>query len=119
MKIWIYSIIWVLTMGGSCFATLHPVEGSENYLYTDDSESEPTGCYDLEFVFARGSGAARGESEMWAAFRDNMASLAKKRNYNYRVTDLDYPAVAVDRPFTNALGALVSAGQYYAFGNSV
>ena len=100
------------------FATLHPVEGSTNFLVTDD---EPTSanCADIQFVFARGSGATRNESSEWRAFADAMSVFARKRNYNFAVTDLDYPAVSVSDPFTNALGAVVLAGQYYKFGQSV
>ena len=42
-------------------ATLHPVEGSDNFLETDDSPYN-SDCADVRFVFARGSGATRGES---------------------------------------------------------
>lgn len=100
-------------------ATLHPVEGSDNYLETDDPAPVASECRDIEFVFARGSGAERLASAEWAAFRDGMSRVAGFKNYSYRVSDLDYPAVSVQKPFTNALGALVSAGQYYAFGQSV
>ena len=100
-------------------ATLHPVEGSDNFLETDDPAPAVSECRDIEFVFARGSGAERMASAEWTAFRDEMSRLAGFKNYSYRVSDLDYPAVSVQKPFTNALGALVSAGQYYKFGQSV
>ena len=112
------SVVLALLLGGSCSATLHPVEGSTNFLVTDD---EPTSsdCVDIQFVFVRGSGAARNESSEWRAYEDAMSTFARKRNYSFVVTDLDYPAVSVTSPFTNALGAVVSAGEYYKFGQSV
>ena len=112
------SVILVLLWGGSCLATLHPVEGSTNFLVTDD-ELVLSDCADIQFVFARGSGATRNESNEWRAYEDAMSAFARKRNYSFAVTDLDYPAVSVTDPFTNALGAVVSAGQYYKFGQSV
>lgn len=48
-----------------------------------------------------------------------MGAFAKKRAYSFVVEDLDYSAVSVREPFSNALGAVVSAGQYYEFGRSV
>ena len=105
-------IIWAI------LATLHPVEGSDNFLETDDPPGM-SDCAEIQFVFARGSGASRNESTEWVAFRDAMESFARRRNYSFAVTDLDYPAVSVTSPLSNAIGAYVSAGQYYKFGESV
>ena len=114
----IICVVVAAVLGESCFATLHPVEGSTNFLVTDD-EPGASDCADIQFVFARGSGAMRNESGEWRAFEDAMSVFARKRNYSFAVTDLDYPAISVTSPFTNALGAVVSAGQYYKFGQSV
>ena len=94
------------------------MEGSDNYLETDDPP-EVSDCADLQFVFARGSGAPQNESGEWRTFRDLMSDFARRRNYSFAVMDLEYPAVSVREPLTNALGAVVSAGQYYEFGHSV
>ncbi len=109
--------LFSMILGSILLAALHPVEGSDNYLETDD----PSGgaCAEVQFVFARGSGATRNDSGEWLAFRDAMSAFAARRQYSFAVTDLDYPAVSVMNPVTNALGAYVSAGQYYKFGQSV
>ena len=114
----IISVLLVASYGVLCFATLHPVEGSDNYLETDDPPYS-TDCADIQFVFARGSGAPHETSSEWTAYRDAMAGLAQKRNYTYVTKDLDYPAVSILDPISNALGAYVSAGYYYKFGQSV
>ena len=109
--------LFSMFLGSILLATLHPVEGSDNFLETND----PSGgvCAEVQFVFARGSGATRNESNEWQAFRDAMSAFAARRQYSFAVTDLDYPAVSVTNPVTNVLGAYVSAGQYYKFGQSV
>lgn len=77
-----------------------------------------TSCRDIEFIYARGSGAARNGSAEWRQFNSAMAKIARRRGYSYRVTDLNYPAIAVSNP-ANALGAKISGGLAYAFGRSV
>ena len=77
-----------------------------------------TDCRDIEFVFARGSGAARNSTDEWKQFKSAMAKVAKRRGYSYRITDLDYPAVSVSSPI-NALGAKIGGGKAFAFGRSV
>jgi hypothetical protein len=117
----LFIMIFCLSMAGFgevCFAAYHPVEGSDNYLETNDPP-EVSDCVDLQFVFARGSGAPQDTSGEWYTFRDLMSDFATRRNYSFVVMDLQYPAVSVRDPITNALGAAVSAGQYYEFGHSV
>jgi hypothetical protein len=114
----IFSLIIVVGFGDVCSAAFHPVEGSTNYMETDD-EPVNSDCADIQFVFARGSGAPHGTSAEWLAFKESMTTFAEKRNYRAEVSDLAYPAVSIQDPLSNALGAFVSAGQYYAFGRSV
>ena len=114
----IFSLIIVVGFGDICSAAFHPVEGSTNYMETDD-EPVNSDCADIQFVFARGSGAPHGTSTEWLAFKEAMTTFAEKRNYRVEVSDLAYPAVSIQDPLSNALGAFVSAGQYYAFGRSV
>ena len=47
-----------------------------------------------------------------------MAKVAKRRGYNYRTTDLDYPAISVNTP-SNAIGAKIGGGVAFSFGKSV
>ena len=76
-------------------------------------------CVDIEFVFARGSGAAYQQSDEWQAFRRVMTKMADRISMtSYRFVDVDYPAVAVSSPGV-AVGAYISAGKYYQFGRSV
>ena len=105
--------------GGNCYATPSPVEGSTNYVDNGMGPGESTDCVDLEFVFARGSGAEYQKSDMWLKYQSEMKKLSERLGYTYRITDVEYPAVSVIDPFTNAIGAYVSAGQYYEFGRSV
>lgn len=95
-----------LTSAASCFA----VDDSGDLYYWP--------CYDLEIIFARGSGGARYET---AEF-DAVAEAAQKITNDYLVItmthDLDYPAVSVDSTARLA-GAFVSAGKAYSFGDSV
>ena len=75
-------------------------------------------CHDLEFVYARGSGAGSYDSEEWRAFKSAMDYAARDKGYSYDVTDIDYSAVSV-APIKNLFGAYVSAGKSYEFGKSV
>lgn len=81
-------------------------------------EGEVNDCRDLEFIFARGSGATRYETEEWREFQSSMEKVAKKYGLSYRIDDLNYPAVTVTN-LVNLVGAYVSAGTSYNFGNSV
>lgn len=115
----VFLIIFMAACGGNCYATLSPVEGSTNYVDNGMGPGESTDCVDLEFVFARGSGAEYQKSDMWLKYQSEMKKLSERLGYSYRITDVEYPAVSVIDPFTNAIGAYVSAGQYYEFGRSV
>ena len=75
-------------------------------------------CRDVEFVYARGSGSARYDTDEWRQFKSAMTKVAKRRGYTYRITDLDYPAVTVKNPM-NAVGAKIGGGKAFAFGRSV
>lgn len=114
-----FLIIITAVLGGSCYATLSPVEGSSNYVDNGMGPGDSTDCVDLEFVFARGSGAEYEKSDMWLKYQSEMKKLAERLGYSYRITDVEYPAVSVIDPISNAIGAYVSAGQYYEFGRSV
>ena len=75
-------------------------------------------CYDLELVYARGSG---GEYETTAEYQA-VAEAADKIRGEFGLSvyshDLNYPAVGVSSP-KRLLGAYVSAGKSYEFGDSV
>ena len=76
-------------------------------------------CRDYEFIFARGSGQKLNDND-FAAFK---AAIVKNIEYEkvgfYELGQRanGYPAVAAD--FSVSLGAIVSAGESYKFGESV
>ena len=79
-----------------------------------------TDCVDVEFIFARGSGGVYEENVEYQTYRRVMTKMADRIGMaSYRFTDVDYPAVSVSDPLTNAVGAYISAGKYYNFGKSV
>lgn len=83
-------------------------------------QSFAASCVDVEFVFARGSGGVYQENVEYQTFQQVMTKMANRIGMaSYRFTDVDYPAVSVSDPLTNAIGAYISAGKYYAFGKSV
>ncbi len=75
-------------------------------------------CYDLEIIFARGSGGERYNTVEFNA----LAEAAQKLTNDYYIItlthDLDYPAVEMSSP-ARLLGAFVSAGKAYEYGASV
>ncbi len=85
--------------------------------YWNYKDSETQQCRDIEFVFARGSGQPRFSGDTFQEFERRMGEAAQAVGASYRVTDLDYEAVAVSTG--NALGIYVSAGEAYSFGASV
>ena len=73
-----FSIIIEFLSCALCYATISPVEGSSNYLDTDTGVLTPVDCVDIEFVFARGSGAEYKTSDMWLKYKSEMTKLSKK-----------------------------------------
>ncbi len=66
---------------------------------------------------ARGSGQPQDIGDTFLELQKDMAMAAKEAQMSYRITDLDYEAIAITPG--NALGTYVSAGQAYSFGKSV
>lgn len=66
---------------------------------------------------ARGSGQPQDIGDTFIELQKDMAMAAKQAQMSYRITDLDYEAIAITPG--NALGTYVSAGQAYSFGKSV
>ena len=82
------------------------------------SLSEPT-CSDYEFIFARGSGQSLDASD-FNAFKSEITKRFKRENisfYEVGSSQNGYPAVALD--FSTALGAYISAGKSYRYGDSI
>ena len=80
-------------------------------------------CPDVRIVFARGSGGEQDTSADYLEFRDTIEQKLKTTSLKYEFTDLDYPAVGVGfdslERITTTLGAFVSGGESYSFGDSV
>lgn len=83
-------------------------------------------CSDVELIFARGSGQSLGAAEATAFRQEIIKQLnAKKSSLNFSFYELGseeksgdrYPAIALD--FWTTIGAKVSSGAAYAYGESV
>ena len=81
------------------------------------SENAARGCRDVEVVFARGSGQPQDTGETFLELQKDMSLAASQAQMSYRITDLNYEAVAITA--NNILGTYVSAGEAYSFGRSV
>ena len=80
------------------------------------SSLEKTECSSLEFIFARGSGQSMNDSD-FKAYKEAIELKKGNNNVSFHELSRNYPAVAVG--FNMALGAIVSAGNSYEFGESV
>ena len=79
-----------------------------------------TSCPDLRIIYARGSGATRFDNADYQAFKSSLESKLKDTNLTYEFDDLDYPAIGIAGDNLKvALGAFVSGGEAYEFGDSV
>ncbi len=114
----ILQIILTITFGiGSCFVGL-PTQ-----------VAVASGCDDVQFIFARGSGESLNDSsyQSWrSTIEEQLVSSTLKYNF-YELGSqpqggAQYPAVAVAGSlsgFGNLLGAFISAGHSFEFGKSV
>ena len=75
-------------------------------------------CYELEVIYARGSGGEQYGTAEFDAVSDATAKISNDYNLPSRALDLDYPAIDVGNP-VRLIGAFVSAGKAYEFGDSV
>ena len=79
-----------------------------------------TSCPDLRIIYARGSGATRFDNADYQAFKSSLESKLKDTNLTYEFDDLDYPAIGIAGDNLKvALGAFISGGEAYEFGDSV
>lgn len=75
-------------------------------------------CSDLVVIFARGSGGEYGETAEYEAVVAAAQKITNEYNLGTYTFDLDYPAVDVSN-VGRLVGAFVSAGKAYEFGESV
>lgn len=77
-------------------------------------------CPDLKIIFARGSGGERHTNQDYLEFKSTIETRLKTTSLSYEFVDLDYPAVSVGvDKLETTIGAYVSAGEAYKFGDSV
>ncbi|MBR3236653.1 cutinase family protein [Candidatus Saccharibacteria bacterium] len=91
-------------------------------LFFPSGETEALECPDLRVLFARGSGGARYTSGHYLAFKEAMDSKLKTSGLKYEIDDLDYSAVSIDireGHLDVLVGAFLSGGEAYEFGESV
>ena len=75
-------------------------------------------CYDIEVVFARGSGGEYENTREYFELKKTADQIFADFNRTARFTDLDYPATDVSAPI-QLIRAFVSAGRGYEFGRGV
>ena len=77
-------------------------------------------CKDLKIIFVRGSGESYQTGESYTAWRDAISAKLATTSLTYDFIDLDYPAVPVGiEHLDTSLGAFISGGESYEFGDSV
>lgn len=74
-------------------------------------------CKDVQFMFARGSGTPYGGSDEWRSLISSLYSRVPQTSMSFGAYEANYPAVEIT--FTVGLGALVSGGDAFNFGESV
>lgn len=89
-------------------------------LLASASKASAAGCPDVKIIFARGSGAPVNDNDDYRTFKSALESKLKTSSLSYEFEDLNYPAVSVGMDNLDvALGAFVSGGSTYEFGDSV
>lgn len=83
-------------------------------------------CDDVKFIFARGSGQSLGAAE-YSSFKSSIETALRKASLGLKYSFYElgsasygggqYPAIAMDT--ISAIGAKISAGRAFDFGNSV
>lgn len=77
-------------------------------------------CPDVKILFARGSGAERYNNSDYQSFKSALETKLNTSSLFYEIEDLDYPAIGIGGDkIAVALGALISGGESYEFGDSV
>ncbi len=94
------------------------IVGTTFYQNTNMAKAES--CKDLQIIFARGSGAERNTNDDYKEFKRTLENKLKTTTLSYEFTDLDYTAAKVDGwDFMTGLGAFISGGESFAYGDSV
>ncbi len=84
------------------------------------SSTHAVSCSDLKVIYARGSGAERYNNNDYQTFKSALESKLNTSTLIYEIDDLDYPAIGITADnLSVALGAFISGGESYQFGDSV
>ena len=75
-------------------------------------------CPDVRLVFARGSGETKDTDQNYLSWKQTIEEKLNTTGLSYDFVDLDYPAIGINN-LGVLLGAAISAGEAYAFGDSV
>lgn len=106
----------ILTIFGAIFSAVFGVQNC--FALPSDSTSNYIACFDVMFVFARGSGGELGLSSEFFDISNAAYKISTTQNIRARAVDLDYPAISIATP-QRIYRTYVSAGKAYSFGNSV
>ena len=102
-----------------------------NVLNASATEVKRDDCTDVMFIFARGSGVEIGSNRDYVPFHDAMVNAFKNSGLSlnfyelgsFKESDLSYPAPGIGistwQRFTTSLGALITSGEAYSYGESV
>lgn len=119
----IFQKIWLGIMTLACMAT--------SLVLIPPNNTTAISCYDVTFIFARGSGEALSDTSYRAWEAENRAAMSRLNlqvSYNFYELGSEpqygaqYPAAAVSgsiEAIGNMLGAFVSGGAAFNFGKSV
>ena len=84
------------------------------------TDAHAISCPDVKILFARGSGAERYNNSDYQSFKSALETKLNTSSLSYEIEDLDYPAIGIGGDkISVALGALISGGESYEFGDSV
>ncbi|MBR3131997.1 cutinase family protein [Candidatus Saccharibacteria bacterium] len=104
------------------FVTMAVMMAAMQMVLPNFDSADASSCPDVKVIFARGSGGERYTSGHYLAFKAAMEEKLATSELTYEIDDLDYSAVSIDvgdGHLGTLLGAYVSGGDAYEFGDSV
>lgn len=107
MYFWVMKKIIILTVIASLFVPTSIIVASP-----------ADTCVDVQFLFARGSGAEWYNSAEYHTFKSSILHETQESRFTFEVTDLDYPAVQTET-LDVLLTAYISGGRAGAVADSV
>lgn len=125
-----YLAVALILLISGVFSSYQAVSYSDKYPY---GGVEYLACTDFKFIFARGSGAEVGSERDFVPFKQAVDEVFGGSPYSYSFYELgsrpdgwkgySYPAPGIGistwQRFETSIGALLSGGEYNAYGDSV